>query len=83
MRLPRDLSGDDLIELLRSHFGYRFLRQRGSHARVGVDIEGNEHRVTIPRHQQKRVGTLNSVLTGVAEHFGLTRDDVRQQLFGK
>ena len=83
MKLPRDLSGDDLIKLLRSHFGYRFLRQRGNYVRLGAAIKGNEHRVTIPRHQQIRVGTLNSILIDGAEHFSLTQDDVRQQLFGE
>ena len=83
MKLPRDLSGDELIKLLRSHFGYRLLRQRGNHVRLGAAIKGNEHRVTIPRHRQIRVGTLNSILTEVAEQFGLTRDDVRQRLFGE
>ena len=31
MRLPRDLSGEDLAALLRRRYGYRFVRQSGSH----------------------------------------------------
>lgn len=31
MRLPRDLSGDDLAKLLCRHYGYRLIRQKGSH----------------------------------------------------
>ena len=83
MRLPRDLSGDDLNKLLRRHYGYRFLRQRGSHITLTVEVRGIEYRLTVPRHQQIRLGTLNSILTYVAEHFGSTRDEVRRELFGQ
>ena len=31
MRLPRDMSGEDLAALLRRRYGYRMVRQRGSH----------------------------------------------------
>ena len=81
MRLPRDLSGDELARLLRRNFGYRFVRQRGSHMTLAVVILDAEHQVTIPRHQQIRVGTLSSIMSNVAEQFGLTRDEVRMKLF--
>jgi predicted RNA binding protein YcfA (HicA-like mRNA interferase family) len=31
MKLPRDLSGAELIKLLGKHFGYRCVNQEGSH----------------------------------------------------
>lgn len=31
MKLPRDLSGERLAQLLQRHFGYRLTRQSGSH----------------------------------------------------
>ena len=34
MTLPRDLSGDELVRLLRRNYGYRVIRQRGSHLRL-------------------------------------------------
>jgi len=40
MRLPRDLSGEDLAALLRRRYGYRLVRQRGSpnaHCRLAID----------------------------------------------
>lgn len=83
MRLPRDLSGDDLTDLLRRHYGYRSLRQRGSHITLSVEVSGSEHRLTVPRHRQIRVGTLNSILSAVAEHLGLSREEVRGELFGR
>ena len=43
MTLPRDLSGDELVGLLRRHYGYRIIRQRGSHARLASNFRGAEH----------------------------------------
>ena len=31
MKLPRDLSGERLAQLLHRHYGYRLTRQSGSH----------------------------------------------------
>lgn len=55
MRLPRDLSGDQLAVLLR-RYGYELTCQTGSHMRLTTTREG-EHHVTIPRHASLRVGT--------------------------
>ena len=82
MRLPRDLSGDELAGLLRRHFGYRLSRQKGSHMTLTVIAQGAEHSVTIPKHSHIRVGTLSAIVSEVAERFGLTRDEVNQRLFG-
>jgi predicted RNA binding protein YcfA (HicA-like mRNA interferase family) len=46
LRLPRDVSGDDLAKAL-SDLGYRVTRQTGSHLRL-TTFEGGEHHVTIP-----------------------------------
>ena len=81
MRLPRDLSGADLAESLRRHFGYRFVRQRGSHITLSVKVSDTEHHITIPRHRQIRVGTLSSIVSSVAEQIGASRDEVRSRLF--
>jgi len=81
MRLPRDLSGDELARLLRK-YGYEITRQKGSHMRL-TTFEGGEHHVTIPRHDPLRLGTLNGILRDVAEHLEISRDDLVQSLFGK
>jgi len=81
MRLPRDLSGDDLCQLLRA-FGYTVTRQTGSHMRLTTQQQG-EHHVTIPKHNPLRLGTLNGVVSDVAEHFQMTRDELVAQLFGR
>ena len=79
MRLPRDVSGEDLAKLLKS-LGYAVTRQTGSHLRLTTAEQG-EHHVTIPKHSPLRVGTLSSVLADVAEHFGTTRAKLADMLF--
>ncbi len=61
MMLPRDMSGEELVGLLRRHYGYRVVRQRGSHMRLVTNIRGREHRVSVPRHSALKIGTLYSV----------------------
>ncbi len=83
MRLPRDVSGEHLAGLLRRHYGYQLVRQRGSHMTVTATIRGAQHSVTIPRHRQLRAGTLSFILSDVAKHMQISHDEIRQQLFGR
>ncbi|MCC6329491.1 MAG: type II toxin-antitoxin system HicA family toxin [Acidobacteria bacterium] len=78
MRLPRDVSGTDLIKALRP-LGYQPTRQAGSHVRLTTD-ENGEHHVTIPRHDPLRIGTFASILDSVAEHFVLSREELLLRL---
>jgi hypothetical protein len=39
-----------------------------------------EHHVTVPNHRPIKVGTLRSVLKSVAEHHGLTVDELLRDL---
>ncbi len=79
MRLPRDVSGVRLSKRLES-LGYVVTRQKGSHMRLTTSQNG-EHHITIPVHDPLRIGTLRSILTDVASHFGLTRGELVEQLF--
>lgn len=81
MRLPRDVSGDDLANAL-SDLEYRVTRQTGSHLRLTTRERG-EHHVTIPRHTALRVGTLAGLLSDIAQHFALTREEIVIRLFGR
>lgn len=81
MRIPRDLSGADLIKRL-GRLGYVATRQTGSHMRLTCPTPG-EHHVTIPNHDSLRIGTLASVLDSVAQHHELSRDELLERLFGK
>lgn len=80
MKLPRDLSGADLVKLLKK-LGYQPTRQSGSHIRLTTQING-EHHLTIPNHALLRVGTLSSILNEVANHFNKSKEDLMRALFG-
>ena len=80
MKLPRDVSGQDLARRLRS-YGYEVTRQVGSHMRLTTHERG-EHHVTIPVHDELRVGTLEYILASVAHHLGLDRQELTLKLFG-
>jgi predicted RNA binding protein YcfA (HicA-like mRNA interferase family) len=78
MRLPRDLSGNELVKRLQV-LGYTPTRQRGSHVRVTTQQNG-EHHITVPRHNPLRLGTLSGILQSVADHFALTRNEVLERI---
>lgn len=74
MRLPRDLSGQDLIRRLE-RLDYHPTRQAGSHTE-----RAGQHHVTIPLHDPLRFGTLASILKAVAIHHGLSREELLERL---
>jgi predicted RNA binding protein YcfA (HicA-like mRNA interferase family) len=61
MRLPRQISVDDLIKSLR-RYGYQVTRQTGSHERLTRSEADKEFHLTIPKHTPLRIGTLNNIL---------------------
>lgn len=79
MRLPRDLSGADLVKRL-VRLGYAATRQTGSHIRLSTQAYG-EHHVTIPNHDPLRIGTLGAILASIGTHHGLSRDELLHRLF--
>jgi predicted RNA binding protein YcfA (HicA-like mRNA interferase family) len=79
VKLPRDVSGQVLATRLR-HFGYDVTRRVGSHMRLTTQERG-QHHVTIPAHDALRVGTLEYILASVAQHLGLDRQALSDQLF--
>lgn len=79
MKLPRDVSGEDLAKRL-GRLGYAVARQTGSHMRL-VQTEKPEHRVTVPVHDPLKVGTLNSILKDIAAHNGISRDQLVRLLW--
>jgi predicted RNA binding protein YcfA (HicA-like mRNA interferase family) len=81
MRLPRDISGKQLAQLL-SRYEYIVTRQSGSHIRLTTQM-GGEHYITIPTHDDLRVGTLSAILTDIAKHLGIDRNELIESLFGK
>lgn len=80
MRIPRDISGRELLKVL-SIFGYRETRQAGSHIRI-TTLQNGEHHITIPDHNPIKIGTLSAILSDVAQHFNLTKDELVKKLWG-
>lgn len=74
MKLPRDLSGARLIKAL-SKLGYGQVRQTGSHVRL-VTTSSGVHHLTVPLHDPLRKGTLAALISDIAAHHGLTREEV-------
>ncbi len=79
MRIPRDWSGDDLIKRL-GKVGYHPTRQSGSHVRMTYSGQFGEHHITVPRHKLLRIGTLNRILTDVANHLHLDKGELLRRL---
>jgi predicted RNA binding protein YcfA (HicA-like mRNA interferase family) len=80
LKLPRDLSGVDLAARL-GRYGYRLVRQTGSHMRLASVHAGTPHRVTVPDHHPLRIGTLSRILDSVADYLDLTREELLKRLF--
>jgi hypothetical protein len=47
-----------------------------------VTTRGSAHRITIPAGGPLRVGTLAEILSDVAEHSGVSRAELENQLLG-
>ena len=80
MRLPRNISGDDLVKVL-SHFGYEVTRQTESHLRLTRKTEDKKFHLTIPNHNIIRVGTLNNILNDLSIHLELEKSKLIEILF--
>mgnify|MGYP001599366030 CR=1 FL=1 len=82
MKLPRDISGEELAQLL-GKYGYRITRQTGSHMRLTTFFKGTEHHITIPRHKSLRIGTLSKILKDVSAYLEMDLHLVSEELFKK
>ena len=78
MRLPRDISGCELASRL-SAYGYNITRQIGTSS--PDHYPSRRHHITIPNHDPLKAGTLNGIISDVAEHFGVVKDKVARELF--
>ena len=78
MKLPRDISGNDLAVRLEK-YGYRVTRQTGSHMRLSTDVKGKHH-ITIPKHEFLSVGTLSAILRDVAGHLEMDKRELIKEI---
>jgi predicted RNA binding protein YcfA (HicA-like mRNA interferase family) len=75
MRIPRDLTGRLFAACLCKHWGYVKVHQQGSHIILQTEHPSHQ-RIPVPDHSPLRIGTLAAILRHVAEHKGVTRDDI-------
>ena len=80
MRSPRNISASELIRALRV-LGYEVTRQTGSHIRLTTEQNGR-HSITVPNHDPVRIGTFSSIVSDVGNHFGKSKQEVMELLFG-
>ncbi len=79
MKLPRNISGQDLCKALRP-LGYSITRQKGSHIRLTTNIP-SQHHITIPDHNPIKIGTLSSILETISAQVGLSKEELIKKLF--
>jgi len=79
MKLPRNLSGRQLVQALCNSWGYTQVHQVGSH--IIIETETPQHqRLSVPDHHPLRTGTLNAILRAVAAHKGVSREEILRSL---
>lgn len=79
MRIPRDISGAQLIKSLEI-LGYSVTRQVGRHIRLTTTKNG-QHHITVPNHNPIKIGTLSAILGRIAEHHKIEKADLIKQIF--
>ena len=78
MKLPRGLSGDELVAALKQ-LGYRQTRQTGSHVRMTLSSPREGH-LTVPLARAIPLGTLAALVKDAAAQLHTTLDDVLWKL---
>ena len=81
MKLPRDISGNQLIKNLKP-LGYIVTRQTGSQIRLSTEQNG-QHHITIPKHDPLKIGTLAAILADIAIHFNLSKSELTELIFSQ
>ena len=79
MKIPRHLSGHDLVQTLSGTWGYRVVHQEGSHVVLETD-EPSHQRLAVPAHKYLRIGTLNAIVRTVANPKRVERDTIIESL---
>jgi len=79
MKLPRDLSGRDLVKIICGHWDYRVVHQVGSHIILQTETPSHQ-RIPVPDHDPIRICTLNSILRFVSRHKGIDRQEILKSI---
>jgi predicted RNA binding protein YcfA (HicA-like mRNA interferase family) len=79
MKIPRDLSGAQLVKVLCRHWDYHVVHQEGSHIILQTGMPAQQ-RLSVPNHNPLRVGTLNGIVRAVSAHKGVERQQLLDTL---
>jgi len=78
VKLPRNVTGRQLAKALET-LGYAATRQRGSHTSIWSP-KSRRAPPHLPDHRPIKPGLLNRLLKDVAEHHGMSRDELIEKL---
>ena len=80
-KIPRDLNGKELIKIL-GKLGYKEVRRTSSHIRLSANISNKSIlHITIPDHKSIKIGTLNNIISDLAEHLRIEKKVLIEKLF--
>lgn len=80
MKIPRDISSDNIIQLLKK-YDYKITHQTGSHIRLTSTVKGTEHNITIPKHKELKIGIINNILNDISKYLEIDKESFIQSLF--
>ena len=69
--LLKKISGMDCIKILSKHFGYRVVRQSGSHIILKKETPLGECGTVVPNHSELKTSTLKKIL----KYAGIEEED--------
>jgi predicted RNA binding protein YcfA (HicA-like mRNA interferase family) len=79
MKLPRDMSGDELVKHLTKRWDYVKIHQVGSHIILQTQ-HPSPNRIAVPEHTPLRIGTLNAILSSIAAHKNVSKEVILKDI---
>lgn len=58
----RKISGKECLKILCNKFGFKVIRQRGSHVLIKKETGQEKIGTVIPQHKELKIGTLKAIL---------------------
>ena len=80
-KIPRDINGKELVKIL-GKLGYKEIRRTSSHIRLAANISNKlTHNITIPDHDPIKIGTLNNIISDLADNLKIEKKELVEKLF--
>jgi len=80
-KIPRDISGKELVKIL-GKLGYKEVRRTSSHIRLSTNISNKlTHHITIPDRNPIKIGTLNNIISDLADNLKIEKKELVEKLF--